>query len=385
MPASPTIQLAAELVKRASITPDDAGCQALIAERLSAIGFSCTWLNKNGVTNLWAVRGSDKPLLCFAGHTDVVSPGERALWASDPFVPTIRDGKLYGRGIADMKGGVAAFVVALERFVRGHPDHSGSLAVLLTSDEEGDAIDGTVHVVETLKARGEAIDFCIIGEPSSHDVLGDTLKNGRRGSLNGELIIHGVQGHIAYPQSAENPIHVLAPLLNELLAVDWDNGKTNINFPPTSFQCSNVHAGEGATNVIPGALMLRFNFRFSTEVSADLLKRRVADLLAKHDIKHTLNWQLSGEPFLTHPGMLTEQAVAAVKEVTGITPRLSCEGGTSDGRFIARICPQLIELGVSNATIHQVNECVFVDELNKLTLIYEKMIEGLLYMSHNDC
>lgn len=382
-PNSPTIQLAFELVRRASITPNDAGCQALIAERLAAIGFSCEWLNKNGVTNLWAVRGNGRPLICFAGHTDVVPPGATVSWTSDPFTPTIRDGMFYGRGIADMKGGVAAAVVALEQFVNKHPDHPGALAMLLTSDEEGDAVDGTAYVVETLQARHETIDFCIVGEPSSKDVLGDTLKNGRRGSLNGELTVHGVQGHIAYPYDAENPIHALAPLLVELLAVDWDRGKTNIYFPPTSFQCSNIHSGTGVTNVIPGTLTLQFNFRFSTESSAASLKKQVESLLKKHNIKYTLSWNLSGEPFLTASGILIKETSAAVKEVTGVMPKLACDGGTSDGRFIAHICPQLLEVGVRNATIHQVNECVLVEDLNKLTLIYEKVVERLLAIPHN--
>ncbi len=383
MPNSPTVQLASELVGRVSITPDDAGCQALIAKRLAVAGFSCEWLNKNGVTNLWAVRGSGKPLICFAGHTDVVPPGPQELWKTSPFTSTIQDGMFYGRGIADMKGGVAAFVVALEQFVRGHPDHAGTLAVLLTSDEEGDAVDGTAHVVEVLEARHQTIDFCVIGEPSSKDVLGDTLKNGRRGSLNGELTIHGVQGHIAYPHGAENPIHAVVPFLAELLAVDWDGGKMNIYFPPTSFQCANIHAGTGATNMIPGVLTLQFNFRFSTESSVASLRKQVESLLVKHRIRYTLHWNLSGEPFLTTPGPLIEQVGAAVQEITGVTPRLACDGGTSDGRFIARICPQLLELGVRNATIHQANECVMLEDLNKLTLIYEKAVEHLLSISHN--
>ncbi|MDR1528950.1 MAG: succinyl-diaminopimelate desuccinylase [Burkholderiales bacterium] len=375
---SPTLWLARELVGRASVTPEDAGCQRFIAERLAAVDFDCTWLSKNGVTNLWARRGSGHPLLCFAGHTDVVPSGDGQSWTVDPFTPTIIGDNIYGRGIADMKGGVAAFVVALENFVRRSPRHRGSLAVLLTSDEEGDAVNGTAHVVEALKAQNTNIDYCIIGEPSSRKRVGDTLKNGRRGSMNGILLVHGIQGHIAYPQDTKNPIHMVIPALAELLATDWDDGKKNQYFPPTSLQCSNIHAGMGASNVVPEALTLHFNFRFSSENTAESLQARVETILRKHRLNYTLTWQFSGKPFLTPHGDLVEHAVDAVKDIMGITPRLSCDGGTSDGRFIADICPQLIEMGLPNATIHKIDEHVPVADLDMLTLIYERLIERLL-------
>ncbi|MCL2307140.1 MAG: succinyl-diaminopimelate desuccinylase [Proteobacteria bacterium] len=373
--ASSTTALACELVRRASITPDDAGCQALIAERLTALGFDCVWMPRNAVTNLWARRGNTAPLVCFAGHTDVVPPGPLENWRSDPFTPALVDGQLCGRGIADMKGGIAAFITALERFIAAHPDVPGSLAVLLTSDEEGDAVDGTAHVVEQLARRGEAPDYCIIGEPSSHAVLGDTLKNGRRGSLSGALTVHGIQGHIAYPQLADNPIHALTPALAELIATRWDEG--NADFPPTSFQCSNIHAGTGATNMIPGALTLNFNFRHSTESTAESLKERVAHLLKKHDLKYTLTWQPASKPFLTVRGALLDAANAALTDVLGAPAQTSCEGGTSDGRFLADICPQLIELGLTNASIHQANECVPIKDLDRLSAVYERLLERL--------
>ncbi len=374
--ASPTVALACELVRRPSITPDDAGCQTLIAERLATLGFDCIWMSRNGVTNLWARRGKTAPLVCFAGHTDVVPPGPREDWRCDPFTPTVVDGLLYGRGIADMKGGVAAFVTALERFVTAHPDAPGSLAVLLTSDEEGVAIDGTACVVEQLARRNETIDYCIIGEPSSHAVLGDTLKNGRRGSLSGRLTVHGIQGHIAYPQLADNPIHALAPALTELAAIRWDEGTAD--FPPTRFQCSNIHAGTGATNVIPGALTLDFNFRHSTESTAESLKERVEQVLKKHRLKYMLTWPQAGKPFLTARGTLLDASNAALTEVLGVPAKTSCDGGTSDGRFLADICPQLIELGLVNASIHKVNECAPITDIDRLSAVYEKLLEHLL-------
>jgi succinyl-diaminopimelate desuccinylase len=363
-------------VRRRSITPDDAGCQTLIAERLAALGFDCTWMPRNAVTNLWARRGKTALLVCFAGHTDVVPPGPLESWRSDPFTPALVDGQLYGRGIADMKGGIAAFVTALERFIAAHPDAPGSLAVLLTSDEEGDAVDGTAHVVEQLALRSETLDYCIIGEPSSRTALGDVLKIGRRGSLSGTLAVHGVQGHIAYPQLADNPIHALAPALAELIATRWDEG--NADFPPTSFQCSSIHAGTGAANVIPGTLTLDFNFRHSTECTAESLKKRVEQLLKKHHLKHTLTWKPASKPFLTACGPLLDAANAVLMDVLGAPAQTSCDGGTSDGRFLADICPQLIELGLTNKSIHQANESAPIKDLDRLSAVYERLLERLL-------
>jgi succinyl-diaminopimelate desuccinylase len=377
-----TLRLLEALMACRSVTPDDAGCQALLLPRLQACGFECETIvagpAASPVTNLWAIRrGSGQgPTLAFAGHTDVVPTGPLDRWTSDPFVPSHRDGQLYGRGAADMKSSIAAFVVAAEQFVASHPAHPGAIALLITSDEEGPAVDGTVRVVEWLRARGEPLDACIVGEPTSVERLGDVVKNGRRGSLSGRLTVHGVQGHIAYPQLARNPIHALAPALAELVATCWDEG--NAFFPPTSWQVSNVHAGTGAGNVIPGELVMDFNFRFSTESTPDSLKSRLQAVLARHGVEHSLVWTLSGEPFLTPPGRLSEALGAAIEAETGARPELSTTGGTSDGRFIARICPQVVEFGPLNATIHQVDERVDVASLAPLTAIYRRTLENFL-------
>ncbi len=373
---SATLELAKALIARPSVTPDDHGCQALIAERLAAIGFIIEPLRFGEVDNLWARRGDSGPLFAFAGHTDVVPTGPVEDWRFDPFTPTVTDGLLYGRGAADMKGSVAAMVVACERFVSAHPEHTGSIAFLITSDEEGPAVDGTVKVVETLEARGEKIDWCLVGEPSSSTRLGDVIKNGRRGSLNGDLRVIGKQGHVAYPHLAKNPLHAFAPVLQRLVDETWDHG--NEFFPPTSFQISNLNMGTGAENVIPGDLRARFNLRFSTELSADDIRRRVTALLDQGDFDYELNWRLSGNPFLTPAGELVDAARAAIREVVGIDTELSTSGGTSDGRFIAPTGAQVLELGPLNATIHQVDECVGVQDLDNLSAIYQKMLETLL-------
>ena len=373
---TPTLDLAAELIRRPSVTPEDGGCQDLLAQRLAASGFHVEHLPFGDVRNLWARRGEARPLFCFAGHTDVVPPGPRDHWDSDPFTPAIRDGKLYGRGACDMKGEIAAMVTAAEAFVRDHPDHPGSIAFLITSDEEGPSVDGTVRVVETLEARGEKIDWCLVGEPSSQDRLGDTLKNGRRGSLNGFLTVKGRQGHVAYPHRAVNPLHILAPSLVELVDEEWDQG--NDFFPPTTFQIANLNTGTGAENVIPGTLTAQFNFRFSTEVTADGLQRRVATILDKGGFDYDLTWRLSGNPFITPAGGLVEAASQAVAETLGYRPELSTGGGTSDGRFIAPTGAQVLELGAINASIHQVNEHVGVEELEQLAVIYRRILERLL-------
>ena len=373
---TPTLDLAAELIRRPSVTPEDGGCQDLLAERLAASGFHVEHLPFGEVRNLWARRGSDRPLFCFAGHTDVVPPGPRDHWDSDPFTPAVREGKLYGRGACDMKGEIAAMVTAAEAFVRDHPDHPGSIAFLITSDEEGPSVDGTVRVVETLEARGEKIDWCLVGEPSSHERLGDTIKNGRRGSLNGFLTVKGRQGHVAYPHRAVNPLHVLAPSLVELVDEEWDQG--NAFFPPTTFQIANLNTGTGAENVIPGTLTAQFNFRFSTEVTAETLQRRVATILDRGGFDYDLTWRLSGDPFLTPAGALVEAASQAVLETLGYRPELSTGGGTSDGRFIAPTAAQVLELGAINASIHQVNEHVGVEELEQLSTIYRRILERLL-------
>ena len=381
---SRTLHLTEALISRRSVTPDDGGCQALIVERLKAMGFACETLahgpENARVTNLWAVRrgraGSAGKLLAFAGHTDVVPTGPLAQWTSDPFVPTHRDGQLYGRGAADMKTSIAAMVVATEEFVAAAPDHAGSVAFLLTSDEEGPAVDGTVKVCEWLAARGERLDYCIVGEPTSVDALGDMIKNGRRGTLSGKLRVIGVQGHIAYPHLAKNPIHAVAPALAELVATTWDHG--NAYFPPTSWQVSNIHAGTGATNVIPGDAVIDFNFRFSTESTPESLKSRVHAVLDKHGVDCELAWTLGGEPFLTPIGDLSEALTAAIRESTGLTPELSTTGGTSDGRFIAKICPQVIEFGPLNATIHKIDERVAVASLDPLKNIYRDTLHRLL-------
>jgi succinyl-diaminopimelate desuccinylase len=376
------LRLAEELISRRSVTPDDAGCQALVAQRLGAIGFSCEPLAFGPddflVQNLWAIRrgGRPGPTLVFAGHTDVVPTGPLAHWTSDPFVPTHRDGKLFGRGAADMKSSIAAMVVAAEEFVRARPEHSGALAFLLTSDEEGPALDGTVRVVEALKARGERLDACIVGEPTAVERVGDMIKNGRRGSLSGRLRVIGVQGHVAYPQLARNPIHQLAPALAELAATEWDRG--NEYFPSTTLQVSNIHGGTGATNVIPGDVVVDFNFRFSTESTPEGLQARVHALLERHGLHVELAWTLGGEPFLTPMGTLSDALTGAIREETGIAPALSTTGGTSDGRFIAKACPQVIECGPVNASIHKLDEHIDPASIETLKNIYRRTLEAML-------
>jgi succinyl-diaminopimelate desuccinylase len=371
-----TLDLAQALIARRSITPDDAGCQQILAERLMAAGFACEALPFGAVSNLWARRGRGAPLLCFAGHTDVVPPGPLAQWHSDPFTPTVRDGQLYGRGAADMKSAIASFVVAVETFVREHPEHRGSIALLITSDEEGPSVDGTARVVEQLRARGEKIDFCIVGEPTSSEVLGDTIKNGRRGSLSGRLTVRGRQGHIAYPQLALNPIHLLAPALAELTTVNWDEGSEF--FPPTSWQMSNIHAGTGATNVIPGSVEVDFNFRFSTASSPQSLRERLESILRRHRLDFAIAWTTPSQPFLTAPAALVKAAEDAIRSCTRRTPKLSTDGGTSDGRFISTICPQVVELGVVNESIHKVDEHVALDALEQLPSIYLDILRRLV-------
>ncbi len=373
---SETLALARALIARRSVTPDDAGCQALIMERLAPLGFACESTVDNGVTNLWARRGRAAPLVCFAGHTDVVPTGPLDQWHSDPFTPTERDGRLYGRGAADMKTSLAAFVTAIEAFVQAHPAHCGSIALLITSDEEGVATDGTVKVVERLRTRGETINYCIVGEPTSGERLGDMIKNGRRGSLSGTLCLRGVQGHIAYPHLARNPIHLALPALAELAAIEWDRG--NADFPPTSFQVSNIHAGTGANNVIPGTLEVLFNFRFSTECTAQSLQQRVHAVLDAHGLEYALDWALSGNPFLTPRGELVQTVCAAIREITGIEAEISTTGGTSDGRFIATICPQVIEFGPTNQSIHKLDEHVAIADIEPLHRIYLRTLEKLL-------
>ncbi|MDZ7753924.1 MAG: succinyl-diaminopimelate desuccinylase [Gammaproteobacteria bacterium] len=373
---STTLELAKELISRASVTPEDAGCQGLLGERLAAMGFELEPMGFGEVSNLWARRGETEPLFCFAGHTDVVPPGPADQWRYPPFSPAVHGGELWGRGAADMKGSLAAMVTACEAFVAAHPDHQGSIAFLITSDEEGPSVDGTVKVVEALEARGEAIRWCLVGEPSSTERAGDTVKNGRRGSLGGRLTVHGTQGHVAYPHLADNPIHTLAPALLELTTTLWDEGSEH--FPPTTFQISNIHGGTGADNVIPGALELWFNFRFSTAVTAAELKDRVAAILRRHGISHDIDWRLSGEPFLTPEGPLVEAVKVATKEVTGMATRLSTAGGTSDGRFIAPTGAEVVELGPVNATIHKVDERVNIADLDRLALMYRRVLEELL-------
>ena len=373
---SETLDLALELLHRPSVTPEDAGCQEIMAERLAAAGFHVEPMRFGEVDNLWARRGSEGPLFCFAGHTDVVPTGPWDEWASPPFHPEVREGVLYGRGSADMKGSLAAMITATEAFVAAHPRHKGSIAYLITSDEEGPAVDGTVRVVETLEARNEKIDWCLVGEPSSHDVLGDVIKNGRRGSLNARLTIRGRQGHVAYPHLARNPVHEAAPALAELASTEWDTG--NEFFPPTTFQISNVSAGTGATNVIPGSLEVVFNFRFSTASTHEDLQQRVMDILDRHGLEYSIDWNLSGLPFLTPRGELVDAAVRAVARVGGIDAQLSTSGGTSDGRFIAPTGAQVLELGPLNRTIHQVDECVPVAHLDQLSAIYRRILEDLL-------
>ncbi|HEX9139583.1 MAG TPA: succinyl-diaminopimelate desuccinylase [Steroidobacteraceae bacterium] len=373
---SATLELTEDLMRRPSVTPADEGCQDVIAARLERIGFQVERLRYGVVDNLWAHRGAGHPVLCLVGHTDVVPTGPLEEWHSDPFKPTLREGLLYGRGAADMKSGLAAMVTAAEAFVAAHPAHRGTLAFLITSDEEGPSVDGTKRVVETLVGRGQAIDWCLVGEPSSEKQLGDTIKIGRRGSLSGRLTVHGVQGHVAYPQLADNPVHRFAPALTELTTRVWDQGSAH--FQPTSFQISNLNAGTGAPNVIPGELKSRFNLRYNPVQTLAALKRTVEDILDHHQLKYTLEWFLSGEPFYTPPGTLSAAASDAIRSVTGRDPVLSTGGGTSDGRFIAPMGAQVIELGVCNSTIHKINECVRVDDLGALHQIYVQALANLL-------
>ncbi|EGT3627571.1 succinyl-diaminopimelate desuccinylase [Morganella morganii] len=378
MPADdyPVTKLTKALIARPSVTPLDEGCQTLMAERLSAIGFNIEPMVFEDTTNMWARRGNEGPVFCFAGHTDVVPTGDVSRWHTPPFVPTIIDGYLYGRGAADMKGSLAAMVIATERFVAKHPDHHGSIAFLITSDEEGPFINGTTRVIDTLEARNEKITWALVGEPSSTLKLGDVVKNGRRGSLTGNLTVKGIQGHVAYPHLADNPIHKAAPFLAELSQMHWDNG--NEFFPPTSFQIANINGGTGASNVIPGALDVMFNFRYSTEVTAEILIERVEALLKAHDLDYDISWIFNGLPFLTDDGPLLDATRIAIRQVTGYETDPQTTGGTSDGRFIAPTGAKVLELGPVNATIHKVNECVKVDDLEQLALCYEVILEQLL-------
>jgi len=371
-----TRDLVQALIARRSVTPDDAGCLDLVADAIRPLGFACERMDRNGVSNLWARRGSAQPLLCFAGHTDVVPTGPLEQWLSDPFVPTVRDGVLYGRGASDMKSSIAAFVDALAAFLEKHPDHRGSIALLLTSDEEGPAVDGTVGVVEALAGRGETLDYCIVGEPTSLERTGDMIKNGRRGSLSGELTVKGVQGHVAYPHLARNPIHDVAGAIAELAATEWDRG--NEYFPPTTWQISNIHGGTGANNVIPGSVQIKFNFRFSTASTVESLQTRVHGILDRHGVEYDLDWRYDGRPFLTGRGDLVDAVTRAIRKVTGIETELSTTGGTSDGRFIADICPQVVECGPTNRTIHKINECIAVGDLDVLPRIYEQILVEVL-------
>jgi succinyl-diaminopimelate desuccinylase len=376
-PESKTLSLAKQLISRRSLTPADEGCLDIIGARLAPLAFNLEKMRCGEVDNLWARRGSGGPLICFAGHTDVVPSGPVERWGSDPFTPTVRDGMLYGRGASDMKGSLAAFVTAIEKFTAAHPQHRGSIALLLTSDEEGVAVDGTVRVVETLKARGEKIDYCIVGEPTSVAKTGDTIKNGRRGSLSGTLTVKGVQGHIAYPHLVKNPIHMAAPAIAELAATVWDEG--NEYFPPTSFQISNIRGGTGATNVVPGSVEILFNFRHSTASTVESLKSRLIAVLDKHRFEYDLEWEnSSGKPYLTPRGDLVDAVASAIKRVQGLDTELSTSGGTSDGRFIADICPQVLEVGPLNATIHKIDECVAVADLDALSEIYYLTLRKLL-------
>ena len=374
MPSN-TLELAKALIARRSLTPDDAGCQEILIARLQKLGFKIEPMRFGFVDNFWARRGTTAPVLCFAGHTDVVPTGPIEQWDSEPFTPTERDGMLYGRGSADMKTSLAAFITAIEGFVEQHPDHAGSIALLITSDEEGIAIEGTVKVVEALQARNELIDYCVVGEPTCVDKLGDTVKNGRRGSLSGQLIVKGIQGHIAYPHLAKNPIHLAAPAIAELAATEWDKG--NEFFPPTTWQISNMNGGTGATNVIPGEVEILFNFRFCTASTVEGLKSKVLAILDKHGLQYSIEWEYS-KPYITARGNLVEAISSAIKETTGVDAELSTSGGTSDGRFIADICPQVVELGPRNATIHKLNECVELDHIEPLREIYQRTLEKLL-------
>ncbi|MFJ5433064.1 succinyl-diaminopimelate desuccinylase [Pectobacterium sp. CHL-2024] len=371
----PVIELAQQLIKRPSLSPNDEGCQALMIERLTAIGFTVEAMDFGDTQNFWAWRGTGKTL-AFAGHTDVVPSGDESHWQHPPFEPIIRDGMLYGRGAADMKGSLAAMVIAAERFVAAHPNHQGRLAFLITSDEEASAVNGTVKVVEALMARNERLDYCLVGEPSSTHVVGDVVKNGRRGSITANLRVHGVQGHVAYPHLADNPVHRAAPALNELIATEWDQG--NDFFPPTTMQIANIQAGTGSNNVIPGELFVQFNFRFSTELTDVLIQQRVAELLDRHQLNYTIDWKLSGQPFLTARGELVDAVVNAVNHYNEVTPELLTTGGTSDGRFIARMGAQVVELGPVNATIHKVDECVSAADLQLLSRMYQRIMEQLI-------
>jgi len=371
-----TISLAQALIERPSVTPEDFGCQQLMSERLAKLGFNNESMVFEDTTNLWSRRGNSGPVFCFAGHTDVVPAGNLESWKTPPFDPVIADGMLYGRGAADMKGSLAAMIVATERFVADHPNHSGSIAFLITSDEEGPFINGTTRVIDTLEARNEKIDYCIVGEPSSTSKLGDVVKNGRRGSISGELTIHGKQGHVAYPDHVINPIHKAMPALGELSELHWDNG--NEYFPPTSFQLSNIQSGTGATNVVPGHLTALFNLRYSTELTAEMIVDKVEALLTRHQLDFDINWVFNGQPFITEPSTLVDSVVQAIKTCCNITPELSTSGGTSDGRFIAPTGAQVVELGPCNATIHQVNECVAVQDLILLTDVYYQTLVNAL-------
>lgn len=380
MSTGAVLGLTKDLISRASVTPADEGCQQALARRLNAAGFNCETLVFDDVTNLWARRGTQGPLIIFAGHTDVVPTGPLERWSSDPFTPTERDGVLYGRGAADMKSSIAAFVVAVEEFVQQHPDHQGSIGLLITSDEEGPSVNGTVKVCQELQKRGVELNYCIVGEPTSVSVLGDTVKNGRRGSLSGKLTIKGKQGHVAYPHLARNPVHLVAPALLELTNEIWDNG--NEYFPATTFQISNMHAGTGATNVVPGTAIIDFNFRFSTASTAQVLKDRVHAILDRHGLDYDLAWNQSGEPFLTPKGELSQAISQAILDETGVNTELSTTGGTSDGRFIAKICPQVVEFGPINASIHQIDEHIRIDSLEPLKNVYRRTLENLL-LNHN--
>jgi len=371
----PVLDLAQQLIRRPSLSPDDAGCQEIMIARLKAIGFKIEAMNFGDTLNFWATRGEGKTL-AFAGHTDVVPTGDHSLWVTGPFEPALRDGMLYGRGAADMKGSLAAMVVAAERFVASNPNHQGRLAFLITSDEEASAINGTVKVVNALMERRERLDFCLVGEPSSTTRVGDIVKNGRRGSMTANLHVHGVQGHVAYPHLADNPVHRAMPALNELVATEWDQG--NEFFPPTSMQIANINAGTGSNNVIPGELYVQFNFRFSTELTDALIKQRVAELLDRHNLQYTLNWVVSGQPFLTSRGELVDAVINAVRHYSEITPELQTTGGTSDGRFIALMGAQVVELGPVNATIHKINECVHAADLQLLSRMYQRIMEQLV-------
>ena len=373
---SKTLALAKALIERKSITPSDDGCQAILVDRLKPLGFNIETIHQNGVTNFYARKGSASPLLVFAGHTDVVPPGPIDLWDSDPFIPTEKEGKLFGRGAADMKTSLAAFITSIEDFLEQHPNHQGSIGLLITSDEEGVATDGTVRLVEMLKKRNETIDYCIVGEPTSNQNFGDTVKNGRRGSLSAKLIVKGIQGHIAYPEKIKNPIHEIAPAIDALIKTTWDNG--NEYFPQTSWQISNINAGTGATNVVPGHVEVLFNFRYSTSNSADDLKVKVENILNEYHLDFSIDWSHSGKPYLTKKGYLVDVLNDSINEIIGISPDISTTGGTSDGRFIADICNQVVEFGPLNESIHKINEHVFLEHIDLLKNIYQRALEKIL-------